>query len=144
MAAKPRFVDQLGSVPSRDLAVRRADMEGEFSNLLKQMVLSAALVELGRAMFEDAWDKRVVQAPAIAEKFEIEKSRIEKEIRRLIAGRLSDCSKGGFKPRRQPCLSSCYSRFGTDGTEWRAAPGEDETTSTQQPSFNRLTSGGLR
>jgi site-specific DNA recombinase len=65
-------------------SIRREVIETEFSELLKQLVPSAKLVELAHAMFKDAWQQRTAQAAEIAERCKKEKAKIEKEIQRLI------------------------------------------------------------
>lgn len=65
-------------------SVRREVMETQFAELLKQLVPSAKLIDLARAMFKDIWNQRSAQTAEMASRYKKEKGRVEKEIQRLI------------------------------------------------------------
>jgi hypothetical protein len=50
-------------------SVRREDIEGAFSEMLKRMVPAPKLVELAKTMFGQAWDQRTAQMAQVTESY---------------------------------------------------------------------------
>jgi len=65
-------------------SVRREEIEGAFSEMLKRLVPTPKLVELAKAMFRQAWDQRTAQMAQVTESYRRDLLKIEKEIARLI------------------------------------------------------------
>ncbi len=85
----PYYVCQKRCCESYGKSIRRADIEGEFESLLRELQPSPQLVGMLKAMIENAWSQKQTQAASWAAAMAQEAAAVEKQIDGIM-DRLAD------------------------------------------------------
>lgn len=87
----PYYLCSNRGCPCYGKSIQRAEIEGAFATLLRQLQPTANLFSAGRAMFKDLWDSRLASGEARARTLKIELKKTEKQIEQFL-DRIADTS----------------------------------------------------
>jgi len=111
-------------------SIRRAQIEGDFAELLDKLTPAPKLLKVTLAMFKDAWGQRRTQAIAIAQAYEREVAQVEKQISVLL-DRIVDASS-------QSVVAAYEKRIGTLERSKIELSEKRGTVGTRQGTFEEL------